>query len=391
MNGFQENLAKTPGRTLSERHVEAVRDQGGIFVEAVRVTRMPMLVTDATLPGNPITFANDAFIDLSGYTIGELLGQDPHFMNGEETDPGAIRRYETAMTNRRDETLEILQYRKDGTPFRAMLFATPLDDGQGNVTNHFLSYLDITRRYDAEENLRVLSAELEARVAARTRELETANEQLTNLVAERDMLVVEVNHRAKNSLSIASALLGIQGSRQPDPTVKVLFEEAQDRLHAMANVHDLLSRSGSSQWVDIGTYVTNLCEALRSMTDTDDRILMDVNVEDGILVHADVAVPLGLALTELITNAVKYAFPKPRRGTIFVMARRSRAGWDDVAIRDDGIGMSTVREGSLGYGLVRALVQQIKGEVDIRSEGGVSVTIAFPHSSTKAARSIDRA
>src|SRR3954464_11406735 len=81
MNDFQENIADTAERTLSERQIETVREQGGLFVEAVRVTRMPMLVTDATLPGNPITFANQAFIDLSGYTIDELLGQGPHFMN----------------------------------------------------------------------------------------------------------------------------------------------------------------------------------------------------------------------------------------------------------------------------------------------------------------------
>ena len=134
-----------------------------------------MLVTDATLPGNPIIFANQAFVELSGYSIDELLGQDPHFMNGEATDPEAIRRYQAAIMQGRDETLEILQYRKDGTPFRAMLFASPLDDGQGTVTNHFLSYLDITRRFDAEENLRALASELEARVAARTEELEAAN------------------------------------------------------------------------------------------------------------------------------------------------------------------------------------------------------------------------
>ena len=58
---------------------------------------MPMLVTDATLPGNPIMFANDAFVELSGYTIDELVGQDPHFMNGEETDPQAIQQYQTAI------------------------------------------------------------------------------------------------------------------------------------------------------------------------------------------------------------------------------------------------------------------------------------------------------
>ena len=77
MNAFQHNPAETDERTLSERHIRNVQGQGGVFVEAVRLTRMPMLVTDAALPGNPIIFANRAFIELSGYTEDELLGQDP--------------------------------------------------------------------------------------------------------------------------------------------------------------------------------------------------------------------------------------------------------------------------------------------------------------------------
>ena len=377
MNEFQENLADTPARTLSERHLEAVRQQGGMFVEAVRLTRMPMLVTDATLPGNPITFANKAFTELSGYTLDEVLGQDPHFMNGEATDPEAIERYQTAIAEGRDVTLEILQYRKDETPFRAMLFASPLDDGQGTVRNHFLSYLDITRRYEAESELRALTLELEDRVRARTRELEAANARLTKLIAEREVLLVEVNHRAKNSLAIAAAILGMQGRRQPDPTVRGLFEEAQDRLVGMARVHDLLSKSESSQCVDVSTYVTDLCEALRPITESDDRIRFEARAEPGILVEADTAFSLGIVLTELITNAVKYAFPPPRSGTVLVQARRE-AGRIALLIADDGIGMSHVREGSLGYGLIRSLVQQIGGEMDIRSDAGLTVTISLP-------------
>ena len=293
MNEYRENLADTAERTLSERHMEAVRQQGGMFVEAVRLTRMPMLVTDATLPGNPIIFANRAFTELSGYTEDELLGQEPHFMNGEETDEDSIRRYETAIHEGRDETLEILQYRKDGAPFRAMLFASPIGDGQGGVINHFLSYLDITRRYEAEHELRALTAELEARVATRTQELEAANaglhaanQRLSKLLSEREMLLSEVNHRAKNSLAVAASLLAIQGRRQPDRAVRALFEEAQDRLHAMARVHDLLSKSESAQNVDLADYVGDLCEALRPITEDDGRVGFEVDADGGILVEA---------------------------------------------------------------------------------------------------------
>ena len=122
MNEFQENKADTPERTVAERHIEAVRQQGGLFVEAVRRTRMPMLVTDATLPGNPIVFANGGFLDLSGYSMDELLGQDPHFMNGEGTDPEAIRRDEAAIL---EET-----GRNPGDP--------PVPQGQHSISGHAL-------------------------------------------------------------------------------------------------------------------------------------------------------------------------------------------------------------------------------------------------------------
>ena len=391
MNNFREGVADTAARDHSERHIEAVREQGGMFVEAVRLTRMPMVVTDATLPGNPIIFVNPAFIDLSGYTEDELLGQDPHFMNGQDTDPQAVQQYEGAIQEGRAETLEILQYQKDGTPFQAMLFASPVNDGQGRVTHHFLSYLDITRRYEAEHELRALTSELEARVASRTRELQAAKEsleranetleatnaRLNNLIAERDMLLTEVNHRAKNSLAVAASLLAIQGRRQPDRAVRALFEEAQDRLNAMARVHDLLSRSESAQNVDLADYVKDLCEALRPITEEDGRVRFQVDVEHRILVGADTAFALGIIVTELITNAVKYAFPAPRSGTISAVARRGGEGSVEVVIRDDGIGMASFREGSLGYGLVRSLVGQINGTIAAKSDPGLAVTITF--------------
>jgi PAS domain S-box-containing protein len=378
LNEFKADRTDTPARDGAERHIEGIRLKGGVFVDAVRLTRMPMMVTDPTLPGNPIVFANNAFVKLSGYALDEIFGQDPHFLNGEGTDPAAIRQYTLSMEQRRDETLEIRQYRRDGTPFMAMLFASPLVDEHGTVTNHFLSYLDVTRRWEAEEGLRDLTAELETRVAARTEELGEANRQLERVVAEKEMLVVEVNHRAKNSLAIAASLLSIQGRRQADPKVQDLFAEAQDRLVAMSRVHDLLSKSESAQRVNLSTYVHDLCEALQPMAEDDDRIRLQAHMEDGILVDAETAVPLGIVVTELVTNAFKYAYPAPRSGTIRAEGRRTPVGRVEVVIQDDGIGFSTMREGSLGYGLVRALVGQIGGEMEIHTEPGLRVTISFP-------------
>jgi two-component sensor histidine kinase len=299
-------------------------------------------------------------------------------MNGPDTDPEAIREYEAAMAERRDATLEILQYRKDGTPFRAALFASPLTDGQGTITSHFLSYLDVTQRYEVERKLRALTSELEERVAARTRDLEEANQKLRNLDMEREMLLVEVNHRAKNSLAIAASLLGLQGRRQADPTVKALFQETQERLSALSRVHDLLSKSENAQRVDLGRYVGDLCEAMNPGSGNENRIRLQAAAPRGIMIKADTAIPLGIVITELITNSLKYAFPPLRSGTIRAQAERREPGRIELIITDDGIGFSDLREGSLGIGLVRSLVKQFGGEIDIGSNSGVTVTITFP-------------
>jgi two-component sensor histidine kinase len=126
-----------------------------------------------------------------------------------------------------------------------------------------------------------------------------------------------------------------------------------------------------------------LCEALRPITEDDDRIKFSVNAETGILVEADTAFALGIVLTELVTNAVKYAFPPPRSGTIFAQVRRGDPERLEVSIKDDGIVMASFREGSLGYGLVRSFVQQISGTIAVQSDPGLAVTISFPASTAK--------
>ena len=103
-NAFEKDKPGTNARTEAEGQIEALRQRGGLFVNAVRATRMPMALTDPNLPGNPIVFANEAFVKLTGYSMDEVLGQQPHFMNGRETDPKDAARFDEA-TSLRDAIL----------------------------------------------------------------------------------------------------------------------------------------------------------------------------------------------------------------------------------------------------------------------------------------------
>jgi PAS domain S-box-containing protein len=171
-NAFQPEMAGTGARSLSEAAIENLRQRGGVFVGAVRATRMAMALTDPSLPGNPIVFANQSFLELSGYGLEEVLGQQPYFMNGPDTAPEDAARFRVALEEDRDEVLETVQYRKDGSRFVASLFLSAFKDEEGRTLHHFLSWGDVTARVDAASDAAALRAaqavlkESEARLAA---------------------------------------------------------------------------------------------------------------------------------------------------------------------------------------------------------------------------------
>lgn len=171
-NAYQAGQPDTAARTLAEAAIESLRVHGGVFVEAVRATRMPMVVTDPSLPGNPIVFANQAILELSGYSMDEILGQQPYFMTGRGTNAADAERLRVILAEDRDELVETVQYRKDGSRFVASVLLSAFKDAEGQTRNQFLSYLDITRRVVAEEQLdssrkaEALLRDSEARLAA---------------------------------------------------------------------------------------------------------------------------------------------------------------------------------------------------------------------------------
>lgn len=152
----------TAARDRAEGRIEGVRDLGGVFVEAVRATRLPMVLTDPGLPGDPIVFANQAFLDLSGYAMEDVLGQEAHFMNGPDTDPEDAARFVDILAADTDGLVETIQYAKDGRRFVASVLLSAFKDEQGRTLHHFLTWTDVTRRVDAEmESLALRKAQVE--------------------------------------------------------------------------------------------------------------------------------------------------------------------------------------------------------------------------------------
>lgn len=157
----------SPVRLLD--HLQAESNRADPFAAAVRATRMPMIVTDPRLFDNPIVFANDAFLALTGYERIEVTGRNCRFLQGPDTDPEAVDAIRTAIREERPIRVDLLNYRKDGSVFRNALYLGPVHDEEGRLRYFFASQLDVTERYDLLKEV----ADLKARIA----ELGTRSEE----------------------------------------------------------------------------------------------------------------------------------------------------------------------------------------------------------------------
>ena len=129
-------------------------DRGSVFFAALEMTRMPMILADPRQADCPIAFANNAFLDLTGYEEAEVLGRNCRFLQGAGTDPTSVRQLREAIQERRAIALEILNYRRDGTPFWNAIFMGPVYDKQGELIYFFASQLDVSKRRESEQLLR---------------------------------------------------------------------------------------------------------------------------------------------------------------------------------------------------------------------------------------------
>jgi PAS domain S-box-containing protein len=229
----------------------------------------------------------------------------------------------------------------------------PDETGQSGLTQGVL--VDITTRKQAEEQLRAS-------------------------LHEKEMLLKEIHHRVKNNMQVISSLLNLQSGYINDTQALEIFQDSQNRVRSMALIHEKLYRSKNLAEIDLGEYVNDLATHLfRSYKADGKGITLKVQAED-VHLGIDAAVPCGLIINELISNALKHAFPNGRRGEILVELQKNQQQIS-LCVSDNGIGFPTDLDfqntNSLGLQLVNTLVGQLDGTIELQNGSGTTFKINF--------------
>ncbi|MHB8054008.1 MAG: two-component regulator propeller domain-containing protein [Candidatus Aminicenantales bacterium] len=225
---------------------------------------------------------------------------------------------------------------------------------------------------------------LERKVAERTEELKAANLQLAASVKEKEVLIKEIHHRVKNNMQVVSSLLNLQSASIADQAVVDILKKSRDRVHSMALIHERLYQSRDLARIDFEEYLKKLIVHLFNSYRVDPRtVALRIEVKD-IILDINTGIPCALIANELISNALKYAFPADHKtgGEIAIDFRREGDGPYVLTVRDNGVGLpagfSLDTASSLGLQIVRDLVAQLDGTIGVESRGGTIYTITFP-------------
>jgi two-component sensor histidine kinase len=201
-------------------------------------------------------------------------------------------------------------------------------------------------------------------------------DQLRRSLQEKEVLLRELHHRVKNNLQVISSLLHAQAQSVADPAVQERFRESQDRIRSMASIHEQLYQSDNLARVDFDAYLETLTDELFRSHRTG-RVTCSLDVVDQAL-PIDQAIPAGLIVNELVSNALEHAFPRGQDGTVHVQFRVAD-GEATLVVADDGDGAEALdAEDSLGVRLVRGLTRQLRGTLSTDIDDGVTVAVTFP-------------
>lgn len=294
-----------------------------------------------------------------GYSRQELVGQTVEMLIPQQSrhDHPALRRSFNANPQARLMGVgrDLRARRKDGSEFYVEIGLNPVDTVDGPKV--LSAIVDITDRKQKEERIQAA-------------------------LREKDLLLGEIHHRVKNNLQLISSLLELQSAQVRDPTALAMLRDSQSRVRSMVLVHQTLYQSKDFAQVDFAGFLDSLLSTMAtSYAMNSDGIRLEVDTVK-LLLPISVAIPCGLIVNELITNAFKHAFPGGRGGEITVGLADAGDGHAILSVSDDGIGIPDdlviEQAPTLGLQLVTLLADQLQGTVDIRRARPTRFVLRFP-------------
>jgi two-component sensor histidine kinase len=259
--------------------------------------------------------------------------------------------------------------RKDGSAFWANVVITAVRDRQGVLIGFTKVTRDLTERRHAEEQVRQRTAEL------------------SRTLGEREVLLQEVHHRVKNNLQVISSLINMQARTLEGGAGRDALDECQGRIQAIALIHEKLYQSPDYANIPFSEYARALAESVFcAIGACSQNVRLDLALEE-CTIAVDKAIPCGLILNELMSNACRHAFCDGRSGRIRVELAKADDQLLRLTVRDNGLGFpdgfEVSRDGSLGLQLVRMLVRQIDGTLTLEAGSGTCLRLEVPTESRR--------
>jgi PAS domain S-box-containing protein len=210
-----------------------------------------------------------------------------------------------------------------------------------------------------------------------------AEQQLTNSLREKELLLMEVHHRVKNNLHIISSLFDLQANQTQDQQALQVFADSQNRIQAMALIHEQLYQAREFGKVEFSDYIHRLANNLAFFySDQIHSVQLVIDVEP-IQINLETAITCGLLLNELVTNAFKHAFPGSQTGKVRIQLHQDANRRFHLTVEDNGVGLpqnlNWQTSKSLGLNLVRILVKQLKAKIEFAAphQNGTQVQVSF--------------
>jgi len=218
-------------------------------------------------------------------------------------------------------------------------------------------------------------------------EKKLANEQIHNSLQEKEVLLKEVHHRVKNNLQVISSILNLQSSYVKDQSTLNILKESQDRIKSMAFIHESLYQTKDFSSINFSEYVVNLSQnLLHSYSSLEHEIKLNLDIQN-VFLNLDLAIPCGLIINEIVSNALKYAFVDKMEDAE-IMIKMHLVGEDlQLQIKDNGVGLPKHIDyrntESLGLQLVVTLVDQLNGNIELDCTKGAHYNILFKQNQVK--------